>query len=113
MASRKIANKRTYLKAPEKEMIQKHIDELGVSVSQYERFFGIPIGTVPQILLGLRELPAKFWHIVYEKIKPAYGVGYFNPNEIPSKKKKSKIATPVPHGTPNSVLLDKLKDNLK
>lgn len=70
-------NKSKYLKAPTFAQIREFMDELGIStLTRFERFYGIPHSTLRMISYGGRELPAKFWHIIYEKIKPAYGVGF-------------------------------------
>jgi hypothetical protein len=111
--SKAYLNMETYLKPPTAAQVIEFVDELEVTMTQFERFFGMPYGTIRQAKGDFQPLPAKFWHIVYEKIKPAYGVGYFNPDQTPGKKKKAKVATTVPHENDNSALLDKLKDNLK
>lgn len=69
-------NKSKYLKAPEWEQIDEFIKELGIPNFQFERFYQIPYNTIAQVKNGTRKLPAKFWNVIFEKIKPAYGSGF-------------------------------------
>lgn len=71
-------NSRKYLKPPTLLQIESFISELGISASAFERFYGVPYGTIRKIRNGYqgRELPMRFWHIIYEKIVPAYGIGF-------------------------------------
>lgn len=110
--SKATLNRKTYLKAPEVQQTLDFISELGVTMAQFERFYGIAVGTLRQVKCGNAELPAKHWHIVYEKIKPMYGAAYYARKKEP-KANKSGVATPkqeFPHG---NKLLDQLKDKLK
>lgn len=105
-------NRLKYLKAPPLEQILEFVKELEVTEAQFERFYGIPAKTISQIKVGNTPLPAKFWHIVYEKIKPMYGAAYYARKKEP-KQKKSGVTTSkqeFPHG---NKLLDQLKDKLK
>ena len=50
----------------------------------FEKFYGIPFNTITQIKAGTKRLGSAYWHIIYERIKPAYGVGFigdYSPNE--------------------------------
>lgn len=95
------ANRRKYLKAPTISEIENFIKELKINAAQFERFFGIPDNTIPQIKNGYKRLPARFWHIIYEKIIPAYSTegkkqiktGHL-PNLIPETLPKSQIKAP-------------------
>ena len=65
-----------YLKAPEWWQIEEFINELGVNMFQFERFYGIPFNTLIQVKAGKRGLAPNYWHFIYERIKPAYGIGF-------------------------------------
>lgn len=85
-------NRTKYLKAPTLEQVESFITKLKVSGAQFERFYGIPDGTIRQIKLNKRSLPAKFWHIIYEQVKPAYGSGFLDQNKAPVQT-VTKVAT--------------------
>lgn len=70
------ANRAKYLKAPSLKEIDSFIKELNVSDNQFERFFGMAYNTIGPIRANRGKLPAKFWHIVYEKIIPSYSTDY-------------------------------------
>jgi hypothetical protein len=78
-------NRRKYLKSPTFEQIEEFINELDVSYAQFERFFGMKTKTINRVKIGERGLPAKYWHIIYERIKPAYGVGFASDYVSPKK----------------------------
>lgn len=82
-------NRAKYMKAPTWEQINHFILELGVTVAQFERFYDIPAKTLFNVKTGERALPARFWHIVYERIKPAYGAGFIG--EYATKEVKNRI----------------------
>lgn len=88
--SKKQKNLETYLKEPEIEQIMAFINELGVSMTRFERFYGIPIGTIRQVKCGNTPLSPKYWHIIYEKVVPTYGVGYSKYFKEKNKKDKTK-----------------------
>lgn len=106
-------NSRKYLKPPSSVQIDEFLHELGVTTAAFERFYGIPIGTIRKIRHGDngRILPMKYWHIIYEKIKPAYGVGFIpTKEEIRYKQSKvepykKKVQKPI-----NKKLLERLKE---
>lgn len=117
-------NRAKYLHAPPYKMIEKYVKGYLKlkSMKQFEKFFGIPSGTLILVNMGLRELPAKFWHIVYEKLRPNYGVGFFNPETFqleyttPKKKKEVKpkpVIVNKQQEAVNTLLLDKLKEQLQ
>lgn len=109
--TRKELNITTYLKHPSPEEILAFVKELGVSCYQFERFFGIPNGTLKHVALGTHNLPARYWHIIYEKQIPSYGAGIYN--ELPVSKTVIKtVSKKVSHSTVNNPLLDKLKEQL-
>lgn len=72
-------NKRKWLHPPDAEMIDAFIKSLKVSAPRFEAFYGIPKGTLRLVRCGARDLPAKFWHIIYERVEPKYGVGFAEP----------------------------------
>jgi len=69
-------NRAKYLKAPTVAQIKEFIAELGVTTAQFERFYGIPYGTLADVYSGKRDISSKFWHIIFLKKKPTYGVGF-------------------------------------
>ena len=71
-------NERKYLKQPTWEQISDFIKEQGVSMYAFERFYGIPYNTLTQVKAGTKNLATRFWHFIYERIKPAYGVGFID-----------------------------------
>jgi len=71
-------NKLDYLDAPTWNQIEEFIDELGVKMYQFERFYHIPYNLLTQVKSGVKRLPPQYWHFIYEKIKPAYGSGYLD-----------------------------------
>jgi hypothetical protein len=98
-------NRKKYLKAPPIESINAIIKDLGISVAQYERFIGIKAKTILQVRVGERNLPAKFWHYIYEKIIPTYGMG------IIKKEKNNNIYKKKTYNLKKkSSILKKLKD---
>lgn len=68
--------KEKYLKAPTLEEVKEFISYLGVTVAQFEVYYGIPKGVVYLVMFGERNLPVKFWPIIYERIVPTYGLKY-------------------------------------
>lgn len=68
--------KEKYLKAPSPKEVSDFLKELGTNYSQFERFYDIPKGTIRHVINFRRELPVKFWPIVYEKKVPLYGIRY-------------------------------------
>jgi hypothetical protein len=61
-------NKLKYLKPPTIKEIEKVVGKYEVSEYQFERFFGIPLGNIKLARLGVRSMPAKYWHIFFENI---------------------------------------------
>lgn len=60
-------NNTKYLNPPTLQLIDSVIKRFGVSESQFERFFGIPKGTIKNIRYESdRMLPSKFWHLFYD-----------------------------------------------
>ena len=68
------ANSKKYLKAPSIEEISAFIDELGVTDLQFERFYEIPYRTMGKVRNGQVNFPTRYWHFVYEKVIPTYGL---------------------------------------
>lgn len=102
-----------YLRAPDHGQVVDFIKSLGVSSAQFGRFYGVPLDTIKSVACGRRLLPVRHWHIVYEKIKPAYGAGFLNKGAITIKSKpdivyKKKRANYVSK-KPTNTKLDFLK----
>lgn len=68
--------KQKYLKPPSHEEIFSFISELGVTYTQFERYYSIPYSVIRSIKCGNRHLPVKFWPIIYERIVPQYGIKF-------------------------------------
>lgn len=68
--------KEKYLKAPSPKEVSDFLKELGTNYSQFERFYDIPEGTIKHVINLRRDLPVKFWPIIYEKKVPLYGIKY-------------------------------------
>ena len=63
-------NRAKYLKPPTYQEIEIFRKELGVRIATFERFYGIALGTIKKIRKGKENLPAKLWHIIFEKLYP-------------------------------------------
>lgn len=83
-------NKRKYLKAPSVIEITEFITELGISDLQFERYYELPFRTIGKIKNYQQNLPAKFWHLIYEKIVPIYGLSESRLVLSPVQPKKNK-----------------------
>lgn len=77
-----------YLKAPSFDEIFSFIDELGVNYSQFERFYSIPHSVIRSIKCGTRQLPVKFWPVIYERIVPQYGIKFQAATKLATKHKR-------------------------
>ena len=86
-------NRRKYAKPPSWEQIDAFISDLGMSFNHFEKFYGIPYNTVTQIKSGQRELSSPYWHYIYERIKPAYGVGFIE--DYTTNRPKNRIKAPL------------------
>lgn len=94
-------NKMKYMKPPPLEVIEEFISELNITEKQFERFYSIPFATISKIRAGERSLPARFWRIVYEKIKPAYGSGFLHEAfENQKSAKNNRLAKTLADGIP-------------
>lgn len=80
--------RKKYLKAPSYDQIFGFIDELGVSYSQFERYYLIPYGVIRHVKRGVRNLPIKFWPIIYERIVPQYGMKYLRVTKFATTTKR-------------------------
>lgn len=69
-------NEKKYLYPPTWSQIQSFIDELGVSLSQFEKFYFIPHHMMCQVKSGAKKFPKYAWGYIFEKIKPTYGIGF-------------------------------------
>ncbi len=86
-----------YALPPKWEQIESLINEFGMSYCQFERFFGLNYNLICQIKSGAKRLPPHAWHFVYEKVKPAYGVGFIE--EYSPTKQKPKPIKRMPKST--------------
>lgn len=106
-------NRAKYLYAPTFEQIEEFRKLLKLSRPVFERFYGIPLETIKQIKSEKRNLPAKFWHIIYEKIEPKiYSIRFMPKSRLPTKgTKKRNIQTS--QNTSNTIInaLEKLKQD--
>lgn len=100
-------NKKKYLIPPSWEQIESFINELGVKMYHFEKFYHIAFNTLTQVKAGSRQLAAEHWHIIYERIKPAYGAGFLD--EYTPKQHKKRInnaltqnLTPYLQATPDN-----------
>jgi hypothetical protein len=73
MVNKALENKELYLRAPTWEEIESFVKECKVTIPQFERYFSIPPKTLYEIRYGSRNLPAAYWHVIYEKKIPTYG----------------------------------------
>lgn len=88
-------NTAKYSCAPTWKQIESFMKEMGMRMYRFERFFGIPFNCLTKVKKGDQALPAKFWHIIYEKRKPKFGAGFIGDlteEIINGKPKKKKIA---------------------
>ena len=83
-------NVHKYLKAPSLAEIDAFIKDLDITDAQFERYYEMVPQTIKNIRNGYRPLPRKFWHFVYEKIVPSYGVTYQN-SKLKFSSKKSSV----------------------
>jgi len=89
-------NREKYLKPPTVKQIVEFIDSLDISVSQFERFYGLPSNHIHKVIGGQRNLAAYAWHIIYEKVKPKYGAGFLHEiNEKAKIEEKLKISKEI------------------
>lgn len=98
MVSKAQENRELYLRAPTWEEIDSFVGDCGVSMLQFERFFSIPKQTLYKVKEGSRELPAAFWHVIYEKKIPVYATQTktqaINKEKLTKKVTKSKAGLP-------------------
>ena len=91
-------NRRKYAKPPSWEQIDAFVQEMGMNIYHFERFYGLPFNTLAKVKGGSKNLGSPYWHIIYEKIKPAYGAGFIGdylPNQ-PQNRRKTFIPNTVP-----------------
>ncbi len=85
-------NQSKYAIQPSWDLIQTYLDEFGLKMTQFERFFGIPFNTLTQVKAGTRVFPIYAWGFIYEKKKPRYGVGFVF-ESIKKQELKERIKT--------------------
>lgn len=88
-------NRRKYAQAPSWEQILEFINEMGMDMYHFEKFYSIPYNTITQVKAGKRMLPSHYWAIIYEKIRPAYGSGFLEDylNNTPKNRIKRNLTT--------------------
>lgn len=82
-------NNYKYPKAPTIEQIDDAIKKAGITESQFERYHGMYRGMISHARTGFRELPSRFWHLIFDSPKT-----YANKssNKVHQNKPKSKQA---------------------
>lgn len=80
-------NIRKYGKPPTIQQINSFVEQVGLSLSRFEKFFAIAPACLRNVRYGTRPLPVKYWHIFYERVIPEVGVGYV---KAPKTRKKRK-----------------------
>ena len=83
-------NVHRYLKPPSLAEVDAFIKELGVSDSQFERFYRMPKKTISRIRAQQINLQKKYWHYIYEKIVPQYTIPYTKKKVVDSTKISTK-----------------------
>lgn len=89
-SQQELSNLKKYLKPPSIIEISEFIRELGISDLQFERYYELPFRTIGKIKNAQQNLPAKFWHLIYEKIVPVYGLSESTLVLSPVQSKKNK-----------------------
>lgn len=104
----KVEIKKKYLKPPGISEIESFIKEVGVPLSQFERYFSIPIGVMQHVKRGARPLPVRFWPVFYERIVPQYGTEFTDKTKFQTK----TTPKPIPkRDASNSASVANLHDN--
>lgn len=86
-------NFKKYAQPPSWDQIETLVKEMNLSYLAFEKFYGITPRYLSQIKLGVKRLPPQHWHIIYERIKPKYGVGFIG--DYAAKVHKNRIKHPV------------------
>lgn len=82
-------NERKYLTPPTWEYMDAFIKEIGISIYHFEKYYGIAFNHLAKVRCGLKPLGKSYWHIFYERIKPKYGIGFYDEINTPKKILKS------------------------
>ena|ERR1700690_3351573 len=107
--------KTMYLKAPPLEETLSFVEELGISDTQFERFYKMGKGMMKQIRNGYKPLPTIMWPIVFEKIVPQYGKTPKEINEIflgIQKEVTKNVTKYITRTTPRNLYIDDSHDRL-
>lgn len=104
-------NKKKWLLPPDIDMITDFLSHLGVSAPSFESFYGIPKGTIRGIRHGNRSLPAKYWHIIYDKVEPKFGSGFLEQKDRIIKKAPQSIII-VTNNVTKQIEMPELKGRL-
>lgn len=73
------------------------MDEIGIKkMTHFEKFYGIPRASLCAAKSGTFHLGTAYWHIIFEKINPKYGVGFIGDytHEILKGKPREKKRKP-------------------
>lgn len=87
---------------PTWDEIQDFITETGMSYNRFERYYGIPFNQITQIKKGDKKLCPKYWHFIFERIKPKFGAGFTE--EYSFKRPKLRINKVLPLTLPSHSL---------
>lgn len=88
---------RKYLRPPTVKQIMEFVNECGVTMTAFERYFEFPNGVLRQVKMGNRDLPAKYWSVIYERVIPVYGTKFSKERHVPRRvtnklpKKRAKL----------------------
>jgi hypothetical protein len=90
-------NKYKYLKAPTIEQIEAVVAKAGVSDAQFERHYGLYDGCLSHVYMGLKPMPAKYWHLFFDPAtrtttKPTTASTPITPQHRPKVKQGSSLA---------------------
>lgn len=93
-------NTAKYPNPPTWAEIESLIDEMGMSYNRFERYYGIPFNQLTQIKKGDKKLCPKYWHFIFERIKPPFGAGFIV--EYTMKRQKQRTNKMLPVSLPTS-----------
>ena len=85
-----IENQRNFLRPPTYAEIKAVLVKLDVHAIHFERFHGIPEGTIYQVKHGSKDLPRQFWHLIFTEAHLTKNITS-RPMVIPKSAKSEKI----------------------
>lgn len=106
-------NETKYLVPPTWEYMDAFIKEIGISIYHFERYYGLAFNHLAKVRCGLKPLGKSYWHIFYERIKPNYGMGFYEQKNTPKKILKSipNVAHQSANDASNSASVAHIHDN--